>query len=158
MIFISSCSSDIEPVKIFLPNNYIGWVYVIHNVENGIKEKDRNYRVYNIPKSGILFSGFKPNTGWVTIGDIHFYYKTDTAFTRLISYYDVEFDDSFKKININKIIGSIHDNINYNDYVLDAIYVDTFKNKNKPYYNDLPKSLHHTLDSIVKADHIKFVQ
>jgi hypothetical protein len=47
-----------------LHKNYIGLVIVVFNQKKGVKSyKKNNYRIYKIPKNGILFSQSTENTG-----------------------------------------------------------------------------------------------
>ena len=66
-----------EPSKdIFLiPSNFRGKVAIIYNQKNGANEEyEGNYRIYRIPKNGILKTKFKVKGESWNIGDAKYYF------------------------------------------------------------------------------------
>jgi hypothetical protein len=59
-----------------IPDNYIGSVRVIFNVNSGRKkEKQNGKRIYRISNSGVCLTKYSPNTGWLINRDnLKFFY------------------------------------------------------------------------------------
>ena len=77
---ISACSRDYDSEKIYVPNNYIGWIFIIYDQKGSPKESVDKYRIYKVSQDGILFTGFKVNWGVINseTTDIQCYY-TDSV-------------------------------------------------------------------------------
>ena len=84
------------PETHFLPDGYTGKVYIFFNQSEGrAREYDENARVYRIPKSGILRSKFKPNSGWIDSKEgLNFYYDKENSFNLLEKFNIPEIDDT----------------------------------------------------------------
>lgn len=68
-------ADDIEPVTYLLPKGYTGPVYVVYGVKSGREpEYKGDRRIYRIPDDGILLTQMPVNEGWVSKGDIKFFY------------------------------------------------------------------------------------
>lgn len=50
-----------------ISNNYVGVVRIVFNSKDGKDKETQNHRrIYRIPKSGVLYTKFSPNTGWLS--------------------------------------------------------------------------------------------
>jgi len=59
-------NSFTTPERYLIPENYRGPVYVIFNQKDGqTKEYEGNRRLYRIPSTGVLFTQFKDEQGWI---------------------------------------------------------------------------------------------
>lgn len=69
--FFASCQTA-EPETFIIPDGYKGKVMIVFEKPNGVTPKfERNRRIYEIPKSGILVTQFKINEGFM---NRQFYY------------------------------------------------------------------------------------
>ncbi len=87
-----------------LPNGYIGMVYVFFNQKEGNpKEYENDTRIYRIPKSGVLRTRNKANTGWMdTKRNLNFYYAENDSLIILNKYISAR--DSIAKLDSNSIV------------------------------------------------------
>ncbi|MCI4647399.1 hypothetical protein [Phaeodactylibacter sp.] len=76
------------PETHFLPDGYTGKVYIFFNQSEGrAREYDENARVYRIPKSGVLRTKFKSNSGTIDARkDLNFYYQKPDTLLELKQY------------------------------------------------------------------------
>ena len=59
-------NSFTTPERYLIPENYRGPVYVIFNQKDGqAKEYEGRRRLYRIPSTGVLFTQFKDEQGWI---------------------------------------------------------------------------------------------
>lgn len=94
--FMFSCDKKEEEIYV-LPENYIGYVIVIYEQENGVEKKyEGDKRVYEIPQSGILKTQFKGNYGWSNFPE--FYYESIKVENKIPYEYD------FEKIPMNRVV------------------------------------------------------
>jgi hypothetical protein len=91
-IFIHKSSTT--PVRYLIPEGYKGHVYVIFNQKNGQKiEFEGRRRIYRIPKTGVLFTQFKDEEGWM---DEDYYYITGTGKRIKLGIFDVrDYDEEW---------------------------------------------------------------
>ena len=76
-VAISFYNSFTTPETYIIPENYKGPVIVIFNQKVGQpKEYEGRRRLYKIPATGVLFSQFKDEQGWI---DQEYYYVTPTG-------------------------------------------------------------------------------
>jgi len=62
-----SCVDYAEPELFYIPMGYVGEVYIIFNVSDGVATELRNQRrIYRIPPSGTLRTQFQPTYGRVS--------------------------------------------------------------------------------------------
>ena len=65
------------PETYLIPNGYRGQVYVIFNQKDGQeKEFEGRRRIYKIPTTGVLFTQFKDEQGWI---NQDYYYVTSSG-------------------------------------------------------------------------------
>ncbi len=154
LIYLSSCSEKYQPEKIYLPKNYIGWIYIVYNQKEGTKEREGGYRVYNIPKNGILLTQYDINQGWVSKNGIQIYRELEDNKSELIpNEMDFNIDSSFRKTNANIIFGYSLPTHSCGKYVIYATFVDTLKNSYK--YNTGELFITESLIDSVKSNLIK---
>src|SRR5687768_12161417 len=117
----------------YLPNNYIGSVFIIFNKEKGsIKELTNDRRIYRIPENGIFITRFKPNTGWIEKGsDISFYYvdSNGTPIRSIPYIYKVSYDKIVNRNDVGvpwTLYGNVNvenKNITYMTYIVDTLNI-----------------------------------
>ena len=94
-ILIFGCSKK-EKIAFILPENFIGYIIIIYNQEEGEKVKyDGDTRVYEIPSSGILKTQFSADYGW---SDFPKFYYTNNDSKEIVYFYD------FDQIPLGKIV------------------------------------------------------
>jgi hypothetical protein len=148
LFFLFGCSENYQPEKIYVPKNYIGWLYVIYNQREGAFESDGGYRVYHIPQSGILLTQYGVNQGWVGKNQIQIYRELyDSKFEQIPNAIDYVIDSTFKKINKNKVFGFSLSGSSCGKYIIYPLYIDTLKNWNK-YREDVLLIEESTIDSL----------
>jgi len=88
--------NKMTPERHILPNGYTGKVYIFFDQQEGRRtEYSQNSRVYRIPKSGVLRSKFKPNSGWIdSKKDLNFYYDKEDSLNQLKKFNIPEIDDT----------------------------------------------------------------
>jgi|GEM_PF-3816876 hypothetical protein len=144
-INITSCQHVDKEIH-YIPENFIGSICIIFDQNNGTPVVYKNdYRVYKIPKNGILKSKFKKNTGVVTDEKSvkFYYYKNDATSKELEWNYNLDslwYKDSLKIAVFN------HAYLFIKDAAVFHYVVDTIKNKYK--YNISPSSIEHIKNSI----------
>lgn len=85
---VYSCSIKEDEVYI-LPKNYIGYVVIIFDQENGLEKRYKNKaRVYEIPSSGVLKTQFEADYGWSDFPE--FYYDIIQENNKIPYKYDFE--------------------------------------------------------------------
>ena len=63
LFVLFSCKSR-DPSIVVVPENFTGYILIIHGQENGVKKEYKNKsRVYRIPENGVLLSKFEDNPG-----------------------------------------------------------------------------------------------
>ena len=132
-------SSRMEGEIHYIPKGYTGKVYIILDESDGEgKEYLDGFRVYRIPKSGILRTKFERNTGWISSNEeLKFYYydKDSTYFIpKRISSRDLKYNKDSTKIMILQYgYGGA-----YTEFLLDkpilTYNVDSLKNTSKKTY------------------------
>jgi hypothetical protein len=128
------------PERHILPLGYTGKVYVFFSQDEGCEvEYENNTRVYRIPKSGILRTQFKPNSGWIDSKKyLNFYYEDGDSMIPLNKY--ISGKDSLIKLDSNSIVvfeygigmgngATGQEKVNWATYI-----VDSLKNFNKKDY------------------------
>ena len=155
LYFFCGCARDYIPEKIYLPKNYIGWVYIIHNQENGTKEKDGRFRVYHVPDNGIVFTQYEINQGWVKENSIQIYEEVSSGKYRQIpNEIDFIMDSTFKEANKNIIFGFPSTPQSCGVYSIYSLSIDTLKNWNK-YNGGVIELSEHQIDSLKSNNNVK---
>ena len=150
MLYVLSCSRTYDPEKFYVPDGYLGWIFVIYNQEHASKKQDKGYRIYEIPKNGILFTKFKTNWGVIQSNknDIQFYFidsmnqpvKKLPVYIHPDEYFSNRYKDSLVAFPLPP-----HGRGKYSIY---PIYIDTLKNVNK-YDHELIPIEEYQIDSIL---------
>ncbi|MCR9134152.1 MAG: hypothetical protein NXI08_16420 [bacterium] len=137
--FGGGCKRMVSETHI-LPNRYTGKVYIFFNQDEGYKaEYEDNTRVYRIPKSGILRTQFKPNSGWIDSKKyLNFYYEDGDSMIPLNKY--ISGKDSLIRLDSNSIvvfeygIGTGWEAFKQGEINATTYIVDSLKNFNKRDY------------------------
>jgi hypothetical protein len=59
---LNACSNDRVPETFLIDKDFVGHFYIIYNQKGGQKEKfEGEARLYEIPKTGVLFTEFEPD-------------------------------------------------------------------------------------------------
>ncbi len=137
--FGGGCKKMVPETHI-LPYGYKGDVYIFFNQNEGKPvEYEGKTRIYRIPKSGILRTKFKPNSGWIDSKEhLNFYYERNDSMLLLNKY--ISGRDSIINIDSNLIIvfeygiGSGGEALGQGDINLTTYIVDSLKNFDKRDY------------------------
>jgi hypothetical protein len=82
-----------EPVIYLVPAEYMGNVYIFHNVSDGVPlKREGRARVYEIPKDGILRSQSPEVSGYYSAQ--YFYVMPDGKREKIIGYWDSSIHDT----------------------------------------------------------------
>lgn len=138
--FGGGCKRMVSETHI-LPNRYTGKVYIFFNQDEGYEaEYESNARIYRIPKSGILRTQFKPNSGWIDSKKyLNFYYEVDDSLIPLNKF--ISGRDSLVNLDSNSIVvfeygtGIGWEAFGQGEVNTTTYIVDSFKNFNKRDYS-----------------------
>lgn len=142
----SGCFSvSFKPEKHYLKKGFRGKVKIILETDSGKAEIIDGYRIFEIPKEGILYSKFSRNKGWVEAHTLKFYMTDNTDTIEIKRLDDIYLSKG--KLDTNEIIvlGFGYSQVtNYGKHQVTNDYrVDTFKNVKKwlktEFYNSLKK-------------------
>lgn len=91
-----------------IPNGFEGPVIIVYDQKDGNAEKYENgFRVYEIPKSGILKTQFKHPSGWIAPGKLQYYYQ-DEGKLKEIGYINTAIDKTDDgKVHIFNVESSV---------------------------------------------------
>ncbi|MFN0176317.1 MAG: DUF6843 domain-containing protein [Saprospiraceae bacterium] len=152
MLFAVSCSQNYNPEMFYVPDGYVGWVFVIYNQKHASKKQNNGYRIYEIPKNGILFTKFETNWGVIQSNenDIQFYFIDSTnqtvkklpVYIHPNEYFLNRFKDSLVAFPM-----SPHGTGKYSIY---PIYIDSLKNIDKYDLGFIPIE-EYQIDSIIEG-------
>ncbi|HZV70234.1 MAG TPA: hypothetical protein VFG10_11850 [Saprospiraceae bacterium] len=129
----------------YIPEGFIGNVYIFHNIKNGEpRERENGNRIYNIPQSGILKTKFSPNVGVMQNDDIVQFYYVDGSGKikeKIPSYIFLANYDSINTKNYIGIFGYniISSTIERKDYSYLKYTVDTLSLFDKKHNNESQK-------------------
>ena len=147
--YLWTCRSpDYEPEKFYLPNNYIGWFLVIYTQNGSNRRYENGFRIYEIPQSGLLFTGFEVNTGWIDSElDRQFYYVENNKIVKKIPCYFMPDSTFVSKFKDSLVVFPLTYS-GKGKYIVYPIYIDTLKNINKYDHERIPIE-ENQLDSIL---------
>jgi hypothetical protein len=93
---LSSCSLGqivAEPVIYLVPTEYMGNIYIFHNVPDGVPlKREGRARIYEIPKDGILRSQSQEISGYYSAQ--YFYVASDGKREKINGYWDSSIHDT----------------------------------------------------------------
>ena len=93
-----------EPEIHLIPAGYMGNIYIFHNVPDGEPiRREGPYRVYEIPKDGILRSRSSENLGW-SFPPEYYYVTADEKRERIRGYWPTSIHDTAEN-RADKTIG-----------------------------------------------------
>jgi hypothetical protein len=124
----------------YIPNNYVGPVYIYFNQRDGAnREFLDSKRLYRIPGTGNLKTKFKPNTGWYKNDNITEIYYVDDADTRIkrLEFRNMIATDSMRNQNMVGVTGIGHHSMSSDkgDLIYIKYIVDTLSLIAKKYPN-----------------------
>ena len=129
----------------------MGWIFVIYNQKDASKKQSNGYRIYEIPKNGILFTQFEANWGVIQSNenDIQFYFinSTNQIVKKLPVY--IHPDEYFLNRYIDSLVVFPLPPSGKGKYIIYPIYIDTLKNINNYDHAFLPIE-EYQIDSMLK--------
>lgn len=129
-ILISSCNQYYDKECLLIPNNFIGWHFIIYDQKAFYTPKVNGRRVYKLQSSRIIFTNFKVNYGVIESNDttiLAFYCDSLYIPIKQLPVY-IDPDSTFNKKNKYSIVVFPLPPSGEGKYKIYPICVDTLKN------------------------------